>query len=167
MSHERINKNTALNFKIFGIIYGINFIVIAVSFMTIGLKFWRKLKEVSPISAAKLKTRVFSSIIIIFTTFMIRGVSIILCFIFISESVYTQKWLREDSLTPLILLLILYVIIDGVPTVYLCLGVKWVTEEFKRTQSMSINDRQSVGQLSGLDSDLNESVVKEYVESDW
>ncbi|CAI2373383.1 unnamed protein product [Moneuplotes crassus] len=117
--------------QIFGYIYASTFILIGIVFAFVGYIFYRKFKISSPENARKIKNRVIMSVIIIFTSFVIRGINNFIVIILDGEETMRLQWLENDSVPIAVLLSLYFITVDVVPSVYLSYTIKVITQEYK------------------------------------
>ena len=120
-------------FPVFGSLYAGTFLFVGIIFSIVGINFYKKFKTYSPENAKKQKCRIFASILIIFTCFMIRGINIIFTIIFDdSKNEMALNWIDGNSIVSIILLGVYYFIVDVIPSMYLSFSIWMVTEQYKK-----------------------------------
>lgn len=126
---------------VIGIFYSVSFLVVGAVFAIVGIIFYFKFKKVSPENAQVNKWRIALSIFIIFTTFMIRGITNLVTVILEGDETMRLQWLENDSLALVILLSIYYIVVDVIPSVYLAFSIKMVTSQYMK-RYMSQNTKK-------------------------
>ncbi|CAI2367951.1 unnamed protein product [Moneuplotes crassus] len=124
-------------FNIVTLVYAGTFFIIGLTFIIVGINFYRKYKQFNIDQATKIRTRIIMSISVISISFITRGTLNILYYIFDKNARLRREWLKSNSLWFPIIMTAYFIVAEILPTLYLCLGLKVASNQASKKEIFS------------------------------
>mmetsp|Transcript_17849 Transcript_17849/g.17574 ORF Transcript_17849/g.17574 Transcript_17849/m.17574 type:complete len:167 (-) Transcript_17849:37-537(-) len=123
-------------FNIITLVYAGTFYLISLTFIIVGINFYRKYKKFSEPQARQIRSRIIISITVISFSFIARGTLNILYYVIDKNSQLRRDWLKNNCVWFPLVMTTYFVIAEILPTLYLCLGLKVATNEAEKRESV-------------------------------
>ncbi|CAI2374015.1 unnamed protein product [Moneuplotes crassus] len=148
--------------RIFTLIYAITFFLIGLIFIFIGWRFYKEFKKFYEDKTKAIRNRVFMSILVISTTFILKGIVNVAYYWADVNIKFRSEWLKQNAFWYPLLLLVYFGLTEILPTAFLCMGIRNIYHQIERKKEIepSYNLAMTTSSTESLaDTYLSNSVV--------